>query len=140
MATCCGKSENLDQSPLGQRQAGDVLAAALWGGNRTERGRATGRRYPRTGNGKQVWVDPRDVAAASHLWQEEPSIKQAANNSGELQRPAIEPVTNIQQLAAAVMPALGRPPMRQYKADHGVQQQSAPDIAAIIRMGQEGVK
>ena len=68
MANCCG-GETPELAPIGERQETDVLAAAMWAGNRTEHGRATGRLYPRTGNGKQVWVDPRDVLAAPHHWQ-----------------------------------------------------------------------
>lgn len=53
---------------IGEKQDGDVLAVATWGGNRIVHGFATGRVYPRTGNGKQTWVDPRDAAAAPHLY------------------------------------------------------------------------
>lgn len=67
--SCCGDGPNLDTAPAGDKQPGDVLAQATWGGNRTERGRITGRMYPRTGNGKQVWVDPRDVDAAPQNWR-----------------------------------------------------------------------
>lgn len=59
----------MSDAPLGDRQPGDVVALASWGGNRTEYGRGTGRRYPRCGNWKPVWVDPRDVAAAPHMWK-----------------------------------------------------------------------
>lgn len=67
--SCCGDKPTLPDIPLGTRQPGDVLAQALWGGNREEHGRATGRRYPRTSWPKQVWVDPRDVQAAPQHWQ-----------------------------------------------------------------------
>lgn len=62
---CCGKG--LDASaqavPVGVKQEGDVLAAVNWGSNREWAGKVSGRRYPRSGHGKLVWVDPRDVAA-----------------------------------------------------------------------------
>lgn len=67
--SCCGGKPDMEVPPAGERQDGDVLAVALWGGNRQERGRQTGRLYPRTGNGKRVWVNPRDAEAAPHLWR-----------------------------------------------------------------------
>lgn len=72
---CCGNME-IEDVPVGEKQPGDILAMALWGGNRRETGRATGRHYPRTGNLKTAWVDPRDVDAAPHLWVQvlEPSV------------------------------------------------------------------
>lgn len=69
---CCGSDTVINEGPIGERQDGDVLAMARWMGNRTERGRATGRRYPRSGNHKRVWVDPRDVAASPSLWEPAP--------------------------------------------------------------------
>lgn len=66
---CCGGSSEVDTRPVGEMQAGDVLAMALWGGNRSEHGRATGRRYPRISYPHTTWVDPRDVRAAPHLWK-----------------------------------------------------------------------
>lgn len=66
---CCGDIQAND-APVGEKQQGDVLAMALWGGNRREVGRATGRHYPRTGNNKLVWVDPRDIDKSPQLWQQ----------------------------------------------------------------------
>lgn len=66
--SCCGETI-IDDRPVGEHLVGDVLAMALWGGNRKEFGRATGRRYPRMSYPKTAWVDPRDVAASPHLWQ-----------------------------------------------------------------------
>lgn len=63
---CCGDTGTM---PAPTVRPGDVLAYATWDGNRVERGRATGRPYPRTGNGKIESVDPLDVAAAPHLWR-----------------------------------------------------------------------
>lgn len=58
---CCGDKHPVNTPPAGERLETDVLARAMWGGNRSFTGRVTGRAYPRTGNGKQVWVDPRDL-------------------------------------------------------------------------------
>lgn len=70
--SCCGDYPVIEQVPAGEQGPNDVVARSLWLGNRTEMGRATGRHYPRTGNGKTVWVDPRDIAASPHLWQAVP--------------------------------------------------------------------
>lgn len=51
-------------APKGVRQPEDVLVLATWGGNQTRVGVATGRLYPRNGNGMPAWVDPRDAAAS----------------------------------------------------------------------------
>lgn len=66
---CCGDEGKLDNTPIGEQREGDVYAQAQWGGNRTELGRATGRRYPRTSHPNFVWVDPRDVEARPDLWK-----------------------------------------------------------------------
>ena len=69
--TCngCGTDNaDLQMPPSGEPLDDDVLAESLWMGNRQERGRATGRTYPRTGNHKKLWVDPRDIDAAPHLF------------------------------------------------------------------------
>jgi len=65
---CCG-DKTMPVVIEGDHADGDVLAETLWMGNRSQIGRATGRFYPRSGNGKQMWVDPRDIAAAPNLWR-----------------------------------------------------------------------
>jgi hypothetical protein len=87
----CGENESLDTSPVGERQPGDVLAKALWGGNRSVRGTITGRMYPRTGNGKTEWVDPADIAAAPHLWRREDILPPAPQPA----RPGWEPRIDV---------------------------------------------
>lgn len=69
MSPCCGDEEIIEQPPAGQKAPGDVLAQAVWDGNRVERGLVTRRLYPRTGNGKVVWVNAEDVSAAPHHWR-----------------------------------------------------------------------
>lgn len=66
---CCGDEGQPDTTPVGDKQPHDVLAQAQWRGNHTERGRATGRHYPRTSYPHFVWVDPRDIAAAPQHWR-----------------------------------------------------------------------
>jgi hypothetical protein len=132
--SCCGKKADMNETPMGQRQPGDVLAYALWGGNRKERGRATNRRYPRTGNGKTVWVAPADIKASPRLWKAVPAVE-LADAPLDLEND-IPVVTNVQQVANAVMPIM-RPRLQQYKPTAERGQQATPDIDAIVRMGQE---
>lgn len=64
----CGEVAVVNETPIGQKQDGDVLAQALWGGNREEYGRASGRRYPRMSYPKLTWADPADIRMSPHLW------------------------------------------------------------------------
>lgn len=66
---CCGNNVPMNETPANEPEIGDVLVQAVWSGNRMERGMYSGRLYPRTGNGKQIWVDPRDAQAQPHLWR-----------------------------------------------------------------------
>lgn len=74
MAECggCGGSPyampEIANLPVGDAQPGDVLAEALWAGNRAERGRITGRLYPRVSAGKRLYMAPQDIDAAPHLF------------------------------------------------------------------------
>ena len=122
--SCCGDPNPVIQTE--DKQPGDVEALALWGGNQRRVGPATGRLYPRKGNGARMWVDPRDVGAAPKLWR--------ALESAEADMPA---VTNLAQLAAIF--GGGQPAIR-YRPDRAqTPPPSAPDVAAIIRMGREAL-
>lgn len=66
---CCGQDRVIDMSPQGQKEAGDVLAMALWSGNHVKRGLATGRRYPRMSQPKVAWVSPFDVQKDPRSWK-----------------------------------------------------------------------
>lgn len=76
--SCCGEPAVINDIPVGEQGPTDVVARALWGGNRVEMGRVTGRHYPRTGNGKLAWVDPLDVEASPQLWQIVPQIEETS--------------------------------------------------------------
>lgn len=67
MGSCCGDPQPGDLIAIGEHLDGDVMAEALWAGNRPQRGRASGRVY-RTGNWKVTWIDPRDAEVDPHLW------------------------------------------------------------------------
>lgn len=67
---CCGDNNDYDNaSPVGERQNGDVLAMAMWAGNKRTIGMGTGRRYERMSYPKTTWVHPGDIAREPHLWQ-----------------------------------------------------------------------
>lgn len=67
---CCGDIPSVHASPQGEKQPGDILAQALWAGNRVERSYVqAGRLYPRASTPKQVWVNPGDVAMRPDLWR-----------------------------------------------------------------------
>jgi hypothetical protein len=65
---CCGDNAPVPEI-LPDGLPGDIIVQTLWAGNRVERGSATGRLYPRTGNGKMTKVDPRDADARPDLWR-----------------------------------------------------------------------
>lgn len=67
---CCGDEQLLNQAPVGEQQPDDVMAQALWAGNRHQTGRKTGRRYPRMSYPRTTWVAPEDIDASGHLWRE----------------------------------------------------------------------
>lgn len=64
---CGGNLLDMDVPPSGEQLEGDVLAEALWKGERPERGRVSRRIY-RGGWNSKLWVDPRDIDAAPHLF------------------------------------------------------------------------
>lgn len=67
--TDCGGNE-LDINRdfiIGEQQPGDVLAEALWKGERPERGPVTRRIY-RGGWNSKMWVAPQDIDSAPHLF------------------------------------------------------------------------
>lgn len=127
---CCGDTGPMENPPTNDPQPGDVLAMATWNGNRQERGRATGRHYPRTGNGKQEWVSPLDVKASPHLWRIVEAVQLppvvvpqipipsatppppgvVATADGAVLKTYPEPVHGIEEIAAALYPGRERAP------------------------------
>ncbi len=129
---CCGEDPKT-VPPVGERQPGDVLAMALWQGNRSEYGRATQRHYPRISRPRTAWVDPRDVAQSPMLWRVLEQPKQA---------PVDEPVgiTTLAQMAnlsnATIQrnpyaPPVNEPPTPPVEAK--------PDVSRVVRLGQRAV-
>ena len=85
---CCGQSGEQVRSNPGEQLPGDVLAQSLWAGMRSENGQVSGRMYI-GGNGNKLYVDPRDIQAAPHLFQRvqdarefAPKREQVLKNSG----------------------------------------------------------
>jgi glycosyltransferase involved in cell wall biosynthesis len=67
---CCGnENNNINRSPVGKKQNGDVLVLALWEGNRVTGGAITGRRYQRASKPMRIWIDPRDAKARPDLYR-----------------------------------------------------------------------
>lgn len=99
---CCGQAPVLDTRPQGKKQAGDVLAMALWGGNHVERGRATGRRYPRMSYPKVAWVSPHDIKKSPRLWRRVEVGKEEVN---EKQYVGVEGYAEAMIAAGIITPA-----------------------------------
>lgn len=112
---CCGDpTENPPDVPSNEGLPGDILARAIWGGNRQAYGLVTRRDYGRTGNGKLVKIDPRDAKAEPHLWQvviepaAEPKRLNIANENGKkpaAMPPLVKPMRSIQEVAVQLFDA-----------------------------------
>ena len=77
---CCSDQIIKARESLPEGEPGDVMARAIWGGNRQVMGSQTGRLYPRNGNGRLMPVALADAQAAPHLWQiVDPRVQRAAN-------------------------------------------------------------
>lgn len=132
----CGSGNSDYQAlPAGERLDADVLAIALWSGNRIERGRSTGRLYPRAGNGAQLWVDPRDVDAAPQLFArviDMPPAVEPAPASGL--NPDFAQLTTYlgQRMNGAAVPAKPVMPAPVYAAPA----QGKPDVGKLLRLYQ----
>lgn len=124
---CCGNEEAIVQ-PIGQKQEGDVLAMALWHGNRGEYGRATGRHYPRISMPKTAWVDPRDCAMSPNLWK---VIQPTAVDTPQ-------PITTVQQMASAGLATVKRNPYAPPLVEPPTPEVTAkPDVSRVIRLAQK---
>lgn len=97
LMACCGDNTPTSTGPTNEPLEGDVLAQAQWRGNRQERGRATGRLYPRTAYPKLLYVAEADVVAAPMHWQRVTTPMQTA--TGIVLQPAYTPVANWSQVA-----------------------------------------
>lgn len=112
----CGDVPNTD-IVVGERQSGDILAQAIWGGNRRERGAVSGRMYPRVGNGAQLWVDPRDADYSPHLWRRVatalpvpvPVMAMQGSYTAEI-IDGDDVLTDVADVARAMLPGIQNPP------------------------------
>jgi hypothetical protein len=128
---CCG-SDNRVIPPVGVRQPGDVLAMALWVGNRSEYGRVTSRHYPRISMPRTAWVDPADVAKSPMLWRvvEQPAEPAVDERQG---------MTTLQELASAGMATVHKARVTDYSAP--INEPPAPpvvakpDVERVLRLG-----
>ena len=139
---CCGDNPQIEQVPA-EGLPGDVLAIATWMGNRRERGRMTGRLYPRTGNGAQVYVDPRDAQAAPQLWhvipQPQPRHYDEPDDADDMviEVSADVPVIHAQgvhEIARALWPDMYKDVPGPIEGDTTY----APDFGAVLRLAANG--
>lgn len=116
------------QAPDGE--PGDILARSIWMGNKQVRGMATGRLYPRTGNGALVMVHPADVKAAPHHWQavSVPQPPQPAVNGNGLKTVQVD---GLDALAKAMFPYHRKAPVEIEKVPIANVQ---PDVARISEL------
>jgi hypothetical protein len=141
---CCGGQDEIDYSiPVGEKQPGDVLAEAVWRGNRPEYGRATGRRYPRMSAPKRTWVAPADIIARPDHWKQviEPTITDVQPQHQPRQQPPR--YQGIEGLAQAMDDA-GILSIKQDVAPRHAAtplvQKPNPDIGFVVDIAQERLK
>lgn len=83
---CCGGDNPIPNTPSNEPQPGDILVQALWTGNRQERGRHTGRLYPRASYPKILYVAPEDAIKSPELWAKVTSAE-AVRDGGQVLLP-----------------------------------------------------
>lgn len=72
---CCDDSIDMSGIIIGEKkEETDVLVIMNWAGNRSHMGSISGRLYPRNGNAKRGWIDPRDQAAHPELYSLVPPL------------------------------------------------------------------
>lgn len=96
---CCGDNHPTNTEPGNVPEPGDVLAQAIYQGNRRERGLASGRLYPNTGNGKLLYMDARDIEVAPHMWRRVTETKQV---NGVVLKPQYQPSQDWQSVAQQI--------------------------------------
>ena len=140
---CCGDKTPNVTPPPNEEFKGAVLAMAIWGGNRQERGLATGMMYPRAGNGRQIWVDRRDVEIAPHHWRivevPEPVKTEIIHNENNHAQSAIERVNGVQEIGAAIARRWYPHQQQEQPATPATPATVKPDIRGIIKIAQERI-
>lgn len=133
---CCG-DDGTPVPPIGEKVPGDVLAVALWQGNRHEHSYVSNRTYARSGNGKTMWIDPRDAVARPDLWRviEQPKPVDE-HNPLTLQGLALASMSTIRRKAQIGEPALPNDP---FAAPEPPAPQVAvqPNISRILKLSAE---
>lgn len=95
---CCGNPGTPQSAPANAQLPGDILVEALYAPAK-QQGPVSGRLYPRTGNGRRLYVDPRDAAARPNWWQVPPEVK------AEVISPAVDEVTALANAALMSEPS-----------------------------------
>lgn len=126
---CCGDTSG-PVIPVGTRLEGDVLAMALWRGNRNETGRVTRRLYPRISFPRAAWVDPRDIEQSPALWK---VIEPPA--------PPPAPSLNLAQIAQAGLATAKRAAVPDYAPPKNEPPpppvQAKPDVTRVLRLSRK---
>lgn len=113
--SCCGDNMTAPL-PDGKPEPDDILVYAIWGGNRNERGTVTGRKYPRSGNGKQMWVARIDAEARPDLWR--PIEQQVGYASPYIPPPLTAPPPKVYtDMAELAQVAFGLPEVKKISAE-----------------------
>lgn len=107
-----------------------VLARATWGGNKPVIGRATGTRYPRTGNGAHLYVHPEDIKAMPTMFRAVEEVAPAPVQAPEPVKPTVIKANGFQEVVAALFD-IEKPPPTLAQLQAVERAESAPDIAGI---------
>lgn len=136
---CCGDPTPAPVGPDNEPQPGDVLAQALWGGNRKEVGRVTRRIYPATSFPKTLYANADDVAAVPHLFRRVETPVPAP--SGVVLQPQYQPTSDWQDVAGALFGGGEAQPTSQpieYRPNTASRKKADTVKAAQARTGAEG--
>lgn len=130
---CCGKSDPIPNIPKGERLDGDVLAAALWQGNRQERGLKTGRLYPRTGYGGYLWMAEADIDASPRLFRRVTELPATVTR---------EQLAEFKRLAGLALGVQGAPngARPQIMPQGAAQGDPKPDYARLVKLYEKVVE
>jgi hypothetical protein len=103
---CCGNTKKPDQSAVGERRDGDILARPKSLSTQKMVGVFSGRRYGRINNKYSVWVDPRDFYGMTNTWEQvEPWENATLTPEGVRAALAAVPGDRVKAMAAVVAQA-----------------------------------
>lgn len=107
-----------------------VLARATWGGNKPVIGRATGIRYPRSGNNARLMVHPDDLAAMPTFFRAV-EVEAPKPEPAQPAQPTVIKVNGFQEIVQALF-GVQKPPPTLEELQTAERAESAPDVAGIV--------